>query len=73
MATGVISYFNSLRGFGWISTPDLTENVFVHATDFDPEFGPRGQGNVAVGTKVEFELEIEGDGSCRARFVKAEK
>lgn len=46
---GKISNFDETKGFGFISSPQLTESVFVHANDC--------QEIVKTGYKVEFETE----------------
>ena len=46
---GKITYVNYKRGFGFITTRELVDKIFVHVSDV--------QGNLKKGTKVQFKLE----------------
>jgi cold shock CspA family protein len=66
---GVISWFSTTRGFGWIESPDIADSIFLHAADLSREFGERGK---RTGTQVMFDLE-EQERGFRARLVRAAK
>jgi len=68
---GVISWFSTAKGFGWIESADIAESVFVHAADLSREFGERGKRSAHVGDKVEFDLEEQEGRGFRARLVRA--
>ena len=49
MAKGTVKFFNSGKGFGFITMDDGSKDVFVHAND-------TGGANLQEGTKVEFDV-----------------
>ena len=55
MATGTVKWFNSEKGFGFITPDDGSESkdLFVHQTDIDAS----GFRSLDEGQKVEFESE----------------
>jgi len=64
MATGTVKWFNSDRGYGFI-TPDAEgKDVFVHSSAISGE----GFKSLAEGAKVEYEVE-EGPKGPQARDV----
>jgi CspA family cold shock protein len=51
MPTGTVKFFNSEKGFGFISRADA-EDIFVHFSNIDGE----GRRDLEVGQSVEFEI-----------------
>ncbi len=47
--TGIVSYFNDSKGYGFIKDSKTKESVFVHINDV--------QGNISQGSNVSFEVE----------------
>lgn len=64
MQTGIVKWFNSKKGFGFIQPEDGGADVFVHHTDIRAA----GFRTLHAGERVAFELEISQKGS-RARKV----
>ena len=51
MAIGVVKWFNSTKGFGFIQPEDGTNDVFVHISAVERA----GMGNLQEGQNVSFE------------------
>ncbi len=51
MATGIVVSFDEQRGFGFIRTPDLDGDVFVHVREV------QGRCPLRIGQRVRFEVE----------------
>ncbi len=51
MPTGTVKFFNSEKGFGFISRADA-EDIFVHFSNIEGE----GRRDLEVGQSVEFEI-----------------
>jgi CspA family cold shock protein len=51
MAVGIVKWFNSTKGFGFIQPEDGTADVFVHISAVDRA----GIGNLVEGQKLSFE------------------
>ena len=52
MTTGIVKFFNSTKGFGFIQPTDGTPDVFVHISAVERA----GMFSLAEGQKVSFEL-----------------
>lgn len=63
-ATGIVKWFNSTKGFGFIKCDDGTD-AFVHHTAIQME----GYKTLEEAQKVEFEI-VEGDKGKQAKNVR---
>lgn len=61
MATGVVKWYNKIKGFGFIKSSESEKDIFVHVNDCDSELFDNQH--------VEFDLEIGSQGP-RAKNVK---
>ncbi len=52
MSTGKVKYFNDLKGWGFISSEDSADNIYVHYTEIKME----GYKTLKPGQTVLFEL-----------------
>jgi CspA family cold shock protein len=52
MATGTVKFFNSEKGFGFISQPDEDKDVFVHYSNIAGD----GYKSLDEGQQVEFDV-----------------
>ena len=62
---GTVKWFNNAKGFGFITTPDRSEDIFVHFRAIEGD----GFKSLAEGEEVEFEL-VEGPKGLQAEAVK---
>jgi len=62
MAKGTVKFFNTAKGFGFITPEDGGKDVFVHANDTSGAV-------LEEGTKVEFEV-VQGKKGPQASAVK---
>ena len=51
--TGVVKWFDRIKGFGFIKTNDVEEDIFVH---YSVVPGKEGERNLSEGDVVTFEL-----------------
>jgi cold shock protein len=59
MSIGTVKFFNSTRGFGFISPEGGAEDVFVHATAVEAA----GMPSLAEGQRVSFDVQPDAKGS----------
>tara|TARA_Y100001954_G_scaffold230066_1_gene277094 strand:+ start:1090 stop:1305 length:216 start_codon:yes stop_codon:yes gene_type:complete len=62
---GTVKWFNNAKGFGFITMPDRSEDIFVHFRAIEGD----GFKSLAEGEEVEFEL-TEGPKGLQAESVK---
>ena len=62
MKAGTVKFFNTAKGFGFITPDDGGKDVFVHANDL-------GGAMIQEGSKVEFEV-VQGKKGPQAASVK---
>jgi len=65
MVTGTVKWFDSKKGFGFITGPETDKDIFVHYTHIEGE----GFRSLKDGEAVEFEL-VESDKGLQAHHVK---
>eukprot|EP00521_Asterionellopsis_glacialis_P004854 CAMPEP_0195269288 /NCGR_PEP_ID=MMETSP0706-20130129/13676_1 /TAXON_ID=33640 /ORGANISM="Asterionellopsis glacialis, Strain CCMP134" /LENGTH=122 /DNA_ID=CAMNT_0040324361 /DNA_START=35 /DNA_END=403 /DNA_ORIENTATION=- len=56
LVTGTVKWFNSQKGFGFITPDDDSGDVFVHQTEIQAD----GFRSLAEGESVEFNVELDG-------------
>ena len=59
MSIGTVKFFNSTKGFGFISQEDGAKDVFVHATAVEAA----GMPSLAEGQRVSFDIQPDARGS----------
>ncbi len=65
MTTGTVKFFNSAKGFGFISPDDGAKDVFVHVSAVEAS----GMSTLSDGQKVTFDVEPDKRGE-RAVNIK---
>lgn len=58
MTTGTVKFFNSTKGFGFITPEDGSKDVFVHISAVEQS----GLGSLSEGQKVSFDVQNEARG-----------
>ena len=58
MTIGTVKFFDSARGFGFISPEDGSDDVFVHISAVERS----GLGYLSEGQRIEFESQPDGRG-----------
>ena len=67
MATGTVKFFNTTRGFGFISPDDGSKDVFVHISAVEQA----GMTTLNEGQKVTFDVESDERGPKAANLQEA--
>ncbi|MBU1175164.1 MAG: cold-shock protein [Alphaproteobacteria bacterium] len=67
MTTGTVKFFNTTKGFGFISPDDGGKDAFVHISAVERA----GMSTLVEGQKVTFELESGRDGRLSATKLQA--
>ena len=67
MATGIVKWFNSSKGFGFIQPDDKSKDVFVHISAVERA----GLGTLNENQKISFDLEQGQNGKVSAANLKA--
>ena len=67
MSTGIVKFFNSTKGFGFIQPDDQSKDVFVHISAVERA----GLGSLSENQKVSFEVEKGQNGKISATDLKA--
>ena len=67
MATGTVKFFNTAKGFGFISPEGGSRDVFVHISALERS----GLRSLNEGQKVTFDLEKDRQGRDSATNLKA--
>lgn len=62
MITGTVKFYNSTKGFGFISPADGSKDAFVHATALERA----GISGLGEGQKITYDLENGRDGKVSA-------
>ena len=62
MATGTVKWFNSIKGFGFITPEDGSKDAFVHISAVERA----GLSNLNEGQKVSFDLQAGQNGKSSA-------
>ena len=62
MINGIVKFYNSTKGFGFIQPDDGSKDAFVHATALEAA----GISGLAEGQKVSYDLESGRDGKMSA-------
>ena len=67
MATGTVKWFNTTKGYGFITPEDGATDVFVHISAVQNS----GMTDLQEGQQVEYELEAGKNGKTAAVNLKA--
>ncbi len=65
MSTGTVKWFNSSKGYGFITPDDGSEDLFVHHSEIKTE----GYASLNEGQKVEFEVGEGKKGPCATSVI----
>ncbi len=68
MTVGTVKFFNTVKGFGFITPEGGEKDVFVHVTAVEAA----GMGTLSEGQKVEFDIEPDARGSKAVNLRAAE-
>jgi CspA family cold shock protein len=67
MAIGTVKFFNTTKGFGFISPEDGGKDVFVHATAVEKA----GLRSLSEGQRVSFDIQPDARGSKAVNLKSA--
>lgn len=67
MSTGTVKFFNTSKGFGFITPDDASKDVFVHISAVERA----GLGTLSENQKVSFDVEQGSNGKSSAVNLKA--
>ncbi len=65
MTTGIVKWFSSRKGFGFIVPDDGSDDLFVHHSEIKTD----GYASLEEGQKVEFEVGQGKKGPCATNVV----
>ena len=68
MASGLVKWFNDSKGFGFITSEGIEQDIFVHYTAISGD----GFKTLAEGQKVDFELTQGPKGPQATNVMKAQ-
>ena len=68
MATGTVKWFNTTKGYGFISPDDGGKDVFVHITAVEQA----GMGSLVEGQRIGFQVIPDRRGMKAVDLVKAD-
>ncbi len=67
MTTGIVKFFNTTKGFGFIAPEDGSKDVFVHISAVERS----GLGSLTDGQKVTFDVEQDDRGPKAVNLQEA--
>jgi CspA family cold shock protein len=67
MSTGIVKFFNTDKGFGFIRPDDGSKDVFVHVSAVERA----GLGRISENQKLSFDVEQGNNGKSSAVNLKA--
>ena len=67
MPTGIVKFFNGIKGFGFIHPDDGSKDIFVHITAVEDS----GLGTLTENQKISFDVQKGNDGKSSASNLKA--
>ncbi len=65
MTTGIVKWFSSRKGFGFIVPDDGSDDLFVHHSEIKTD----GYASLEEGQKVEFEIGQGKKGPCATNVI----
>ncbi len=65
MTTGIVKWFSSRKGFGFIVPDDGSDDLFVHHSEIKTD----GYASLEEGQKVEFEIGEGKKGPCATNVI----
>ena len=67
MPTGIVKFFNGIKGFGFIHPDDGSKDIFVHITAVEDS----GLGTLTENQKISFDVQKGNNGKSSAANLKA--